>query len=184
MRYFFRRRVPDFTGVLLIESGARALMETLIPKLRHKLAPSARVDLLTCYPGVPSTFPRFAGQVYRVTDYPGRRSRRRLYRQLDANAYVVAVILCSGEPIMTRWKWMMAFRLPAKILIVNENVDYFWLDYSNWRIALHVALFRAGFTGAGVVSSVARLFLFPFTFVYLLLYTAIVHLRRRKASTT
>jgi len=182
MRYFFRRRVPDFSRLLLVESGSRELLEQLLPKLyrRHK---TRRLDLLTCYPGVPAGYDEKAGQVYRVTDYTGSAARGRLYQELSANLYDIGVIVCSGEPIMTKWKWMMAVRLPIKVLIVNENVDYFWFDYSNWRIIRHFFLYRAGLTGAGAVPTIGRLLLFPFTLLYLVLHTAIVHLRR-KARTT
>jgi hypothetical protein len=179
MRYFFRRRVPEFSRVLLIESGSREILEPLLGRLYNN-HPGMKADLITCYAGVPSTFEPAKGEVYRVTDYAGNDLRRRLYGQLTANAYTIAVILCSGEPIMTKWKWMLAARLPVKVLVVNENADYFWLDYSNWRIIRHFVLYRAGLTGAGAVSTIARLLLFPFTLVYLLIYTAIVHLRRRR----
>ena len=42
-------------------------------------------------------------------------------------------ILCSGEPIMTKWKWWLAAKVPAKIFIINENADYFWLDRARLR---------------------------------------------------
>jgi hypothetical protein len=178
MRYFFRRRVPDFARTLLIESGSRHIAENLLPKLYER--PSLqKLDLLTCYAGLPREFRPQRGSVYRVTDYPGRRERARLVAELLANRYAIAVILCSGEPIMTKWKWLLAARLPVKILVVNENADYFWLDYSNWRIIRHFILFRAGLSGAGALATLGRLLVFPFTVGYLLLYTAIIHLRRK-----
>jgi hypothetical protein len=178
MRYFLRRRVPEFSRVLLIESGSREILEELLPRLYNN-HPGMKADLITCYAGVPAGFDSSTGTVYRVTDYAGRDSRRQLYDKLSAKAYTIAIILCSGEPIMTKWKWMLGARLPVKVLVVNENVDYFWLDYSNWRTIRHFVLYRGGLTGAGAVSTIARLLLFPFTLFYLLLYTAIVHLRRK-----
>lgn len=80
---------------------------------------------------------------------------------------------------MTKWKWVIAARLPAKVFVLNENGDYFWLDYSQWRVIRHFVLFRAGLSGAGAVRTLARLALFPFTILYLLLYAAAVHLRRK-----
>ena len=29
---------------------------------------------------------------------------------------------------MAKWKWALALRLPAKVFVINENGDYFWLD--------------------------------------------------------
>jgi len=37
---------------------------------------------------------------------------------------------------MTKWKWWLAAHLRAKVCILNENGDYFYLDYSNWRTVL------------------------------------------------
>jgi hypothetical protein len=103
---------------------------------------------------------------------------RRLFAELSARRYAVMGIICSGEPILAKWKWVLAARLPAKVIVINENGDYFWFDYSNWRIIGYFALLRAGLAGPGAVRGVARLALFPFTLLYLLLYAAAVHLRR------
>src|ERR1700719_3453337 len=43
----------------------------------------------------------------------------------------------------------------------------------------HFVLFRAGLTGTGAVRALARLVLFPFTLLYLILYAATIHLRRK-----
>jgi hypothetical protein len=80
---------------------------------------------------------------------------------------------------MTKWKWVIAARLPAKFFILNENGDYFWLDYGHWALIRHFALYRAGLAGAGAVRTLARLALFPFTLLFLLCYAAAVHLTRR-----
>lgn len=179
MRYFFRRRIPRFTRVLLVESGARHLFEKYLPGLYDSHAGDMIADVVTCYADHPAAFRTDTGAVYQVNDYAGRAGRRRLYRRLAANNYTVAIVICSGEPIMTKWKWMLAARLPVKVLVVNENCDYFWLDWGHWRIIRHFILFRAGLSGAGAVRTLGRFILFPFTLAYLLFYTAIVHLRRK-----
>ena len=79
---------------------------------------------------------------------------------------------------MTKWKWAIATRLPAKVFLVNENGDYFWLDRGHWRSIRSFVLFRAGLTGSSAVRTLARLLLFPFTLAYLLLYASTVHMRR------
>ncbi len=134
------------------------------------------IDLVTCFAGVPEGF---RGTVYRVSDYAGPIGRKRLYRELAARRYPILGIICAGEPIMTKWKWMLAARLPAKIFVFNENADYFWVDRTNWRMIVHFGLFRAGLTGAAAIPTIARLALFPLTLAYLLLYAGVVHLRRR-----
>ena len=176
MRYFLRRRIPDFDRVLLIESGSRYLLEGLIPGIRkHHHKTLRRLDLLTCFSGTPEAYDVQPGEVFRVTDYPNRTARKQLYRTLAANNYSIVVVICSGEPIMTKWKWALALRLRAKVLILNENGDYFWLDRGNWRTVAHFAAFRSGLTETGAVLTLLRVALLPLSILYLLLYAATVH---------
>ncbi len=177
MRFFFSRHTPTFTRVLLVESGSRSLLDNLIPGLYQLYGDDLVIDLLTCYPGAPAGF-RPTGAVYRVTDFPHSAGRKLLYRTLAGNRYSILGIVCSAEPILARWKWLLAFLLPAKVFVLNENGDYFWLDYAHWPTIRHFVLFRAGLAGAGAVPTLARLFLFPFTLLYLLLWAAAVHLAR------
>ena len=157
-----------------MESGSRHLIERVLPPLRNTYGESLPIDLVTCYSGEPPGIQT----VHRVSDYRGRDARRLLYRHLAAAGYSIMGIVCSDEPIMTKWKWALAARLPVKVFVINENGDYFWLDRRNWRALRHFMLFRAGFAGSGAVRSLGRLFAFPFTLLYLLLYASTVHIRR------
>jgi len=177
MRYFFRRSFPPFSRVLLIESGSRHLFENLLPTL-YEAHPGMTADLVTCYAGAPKNFRPEQGTVYRVNDYPDSRSRPRLYKELAANRYNILGVICSAEPIMTKWKWVLAARLPGKVFVLNENGDYFWLDRGHLSNIRYFILFRAGLTGAGAVRTLARVVLFPFSLLYLILYAATIHLRR------
>ena len=181
MRYFFTKRQPEASRILLIESGSRHLLEGLIPGIRETYGREIFVDLVTCYPGLPEGFDPARTTIYRVTEYRGRAGRGRLYRELKANRYSILGMLCSAEPIMTKWKWSLAARLPAKVFILNENSDYFWLDYGHWPVIRHFAMYRAGLAGAGAVRTLFRLALFPFTLLFLLCYAAAAHLMRRPA---
>jgi hypothetical protein len=177
MRYFLRKSVPPFSRVLLIESGSRALIENLLPVL-YQNHPDMICDLVTCYAGAPKTFRSEQGTIYRVTDYPAGPARQRFYKDLRANGYAILGIICSAEPIMTKWKWMLAARLPSKTFVLNENGDYFWLDRGHLASIRYFVLFRAGLTGSGAVRTLARVVLFPFSLLYLILYALMVHLRR------
>jgi hypothetical protein len=131
----------------------------------------------TCYGGEPAGLAAHNGpecrfRVFHITDFAGREGRASLGRQLRAEKYELAALICSNEPIMTKWKWWVAFQLPVKVLIVNENADYFWFDYTNSKTIWHFIMFRAGMSGADAVSTLARLALFPFTLLCLLLYAA------------
>jgi hypothetical protein len=152
------------------------LFDDLIAGLYETYGEQLEIDLVTCYAGVPQGF---RGKVFRVTDYPGRVARKRLYAELAAEQYPIAGIICSGEPIMTKWKWALAAKLPAKYFVLNENGDYFWIDWGHWRMMVNFALYRAGMTGAAAIPTIGRLLFFPVTLTYLLIYAAFVHVRRK-----
>jgi hypothetical protein len=176
LRYFFSRRIPPFTRVLLVESGSRSVSERLIPRLAQINPGQMELDLVTCYPGGPAGF---HGRIYRVTDYTGPAGRKGLYRELASREYGLTGILCSGDPIMTKWKWMLVARLPSKIFVVNENADFFWLDRGHWRNALRMAKTRTGITGTAGIPALAQWLFFPVTLVYLLLFAGAVHIKRK-----
>jgi hypothetical protein len=178
VRYLLSGRLPDATAILLVESGSRGLMEKVIPGLRRAWGPDIFIDLVTCYSGLPHGFESPNTRVYRVTDYRGSQGRSRLYRKLAANRYGLVGIVCSGEPVMLKWKWALAMRLPAKVFIINENGDYFWVDRHHLDPIRQTVLLRAGLAGAGAVRTLAQVFSFPFTLTYLLLYAAAVQTRR------
>ena len=178
MRYFLTRSLPETTRILLVESGSRDLLEDLVPGIRQTYGPAMQVDLVTCYAGLPRGLTPETTRVYRITEYRGRERRARLFRELRANRYSVMGMICSDEPVMTKWKWALALRLPVKVFALNENGDTFWLDRGHWAAIRHFVLFRAGLAGAGAARTLARFFLFPFTLGYLLLYATTVHFRR------
>lgn len=179
IRGFLRRSVPNpFRRVLLVESGSRDLLEGLIPGI-YKNHKGVQVDLVTCYADQPRAL-REGARVYRVTDYGGAAGRDRLLSDVSGVGYDVVGIICSAEPIMTKWKWWLAWKLdgPAKTFALNENGDYFWIDRTHWDIVLHFVLFRLGMTGAGAPAALVRLFFLPLSAAGLVLFAAWVHLRR------
>jgi hypothetical protein len=177
MRYFFSRRIPHADAILLIESGSRSLLEAVGPGLRQTWGEDVAIDLVTCYARLPEGFPENT-RVYRTTDYRGRAGRGRLYRELAKNRYGLVGMICSGEPILMKWKWAIALRLPAKLFLINENGDYFWFDRGHLDLLRQIVLLRSGLADAGAVRTLARLVSFPFTLTYLLLYATTVHARR------
>jgi hypothetical protein len=87
-------------------------------------------------------------------------------------------VICSGEVVMNKWKWALALRIPAKIFIINENGDYFWLDRLHMATLRQFVLYRSGLAGSGAVRTLVRLISLPFAFLYLLLYATAAHTRR------
>jgi hypothetical protein len=177
MKYVLSRAEPQGTRILLIESGSRSLMETTVPLLLDTWAGEYHLDLVTCYGGIPDGFPTDTS-VFRVHDYSTPERRKDLIRELRSRDYAYTGLICSAEPIMTKWKWLLALRVPAKVFIINENGDYFWLNRENFAVVREFALVRAGLSGAGAARTLARLGAFPFAVFYLLLYALTVHTRR------
>jgi hypothetical protein len=175
VKYFFSKRGPKLDRIVIVESGPREVLEKLLPYL-YPHCP--RIDLVTCFGGAPQSFLADRGEVIPIHDYHGKDGRARLYAELRSRNYAAIGILCADLPIMTKWKWALAAQVPAKLFIVNENGDFFWADYTQWRIIVHFVLFRAGLTGAEAVPTLTRLALFPFTLLFLLAYAAFVHGRR------
>jgi len=178
VRYFLTGRCPKVTSILLIESGSRGLIEGVIGGLRQTWGDSVSIDLVTCYSTLPKGFEPHNTRVYRVGDYRGRAARSRLVAELRGNGYGLLGVICSGEVVMAKWKWMLALRIPAKIFIINENGDYFWLDRLHLNSVTQFVLFRSGLAGAGAVRTLVRLISFPFALLYLLAYATTAHARR------
>jgi hypothetical protein len=176
VKHFFNKRGPKLDRMVLVESGPREIFEKLLPSL-YPHCPV--IDLVTCYSGAPPTFQHNRGDVFQVSDYHGKDGRARLYTELRSRNYSAIGIICADLPIMTKWKWALTANIPAKLFVVNENGDFFWADYSNWRIIVHFVLFRAGLTGADAVPTLTRLAMFPFTLAFLLAYAGVAHARRR-----
>lgn len=176
LKRFLSARIPPLNNLILVESGDRAVLEKLLPSL-YTHCPY--IDVVTCFAGPPVHFVAERGRIYNIAEYGGREGRKRLYAELWAKHYSAVGIVCADQPIMTKWKWAIASSLPGKLFIVNENVDYFWVDRENWKTVGRFALFRAGLSGADAVRTLTQLAVFPFTVLYLMLYTAWVHARRR-----
>jgi hypothetical protein len=177
MRLFLRPSGVAMDSVLFIESGSRALAERFLTHL-YTSHPAQRVDVLTCYEGAPSSFDPSRGTVISIHSASGFSGRRQLITALARNGYSVVSILCSGEPIMTRWKWALALRVPAKLLVVNENVDYFWFDRGNFGSMRAMVKHRFGMHTVSSPQLAISALLFPFIFLYLLAYAGWIHTRR------
>ncbi|MDQ6666230.1 MAG: hypothetical protein M3Z23_17770 [Acidobacteriota bacterium] len=178
MRYLLTRSQPVVSRILLIESGSRSILEDIIPGIRQTWGDSTPIDLVTCFAGLPEGLNPDTTAVFRVADFTGPDGPKRLHRELAAQSYSVLGMICAAEPIMTKWKWYIALRLPAKAFVVNENCDYFWIDHAHAATVRNFMLYRMGLGGAGAVRTIARLLLFPLTLCFLVLYASVVHLRR------
>lgn len=175
IKRFLTQRVPPLHRAVVVESGDRCIVERFLP---HFYEHCPQIDIVTCFAGQPSGFDPARGRIYDIADYQGREGRKRLYRELWDNQYSVVGIICAAQPIMTKWKWAIAAQLPGKLFIVNENVDYFWVDRGNWRAVRRLVLYRAGLSGADAVRTITQLLVFPFTVLFLLLWAGWAHTKR------
>jgi len=175
MRYFFRRRIPEPERVLLVESGSRAILEKAYARMRA-LFPEARFDLCTCYAGEPA--PGGFQRVFRVTDAPDTLGKLKMALAMRRARPPIAALLFTGEPILGPWKLLLALLLPSKLLVVNENGDFFWLDWSNRATMSQFLAARAGVDGSEVFRIACRVLLFPFIVLFLAVNTLVAYLGR------
>ncbi len=164
MRYFFRSRIPEPHRVLLVESGSRWILEKAYARMRA-IFPQARFDLCTCFPGAPA--PGGFERVFRVTEAPGLVSKWRLALAMRRSRPPIAALLFTREEILLRWKVLLLFLLPSKLLVVNENGDFFWLDWSNREVLRQFLGARAGLDGLELFRAAVRVLLWPFVFLFL-----------------
>ena len=177
MRFVFSQRMPPGTRILLIESGPRSILESIIDHLHAGWGEGMPIDLVTCYAGLPAGLDKNSN-VFHVADYTTPDQRRALLRELRNSDYAYAGMICADDPVMNKWKWWLAARVPAKFFVINENGDYFWLNRKNAKAIRGFALYRMGLSGAGALRTFGRLLAFPFAVLYLLLYAGMAHLRR------
>jgi hypothetical protein len=175
MRYLLSRRIPDLRRILLIESGPRPVIERVIPFFRDSFAPGVPLDVLTCYSGDPEGLPP-GSETFRVG--PGE-SRKKLLKTLKIRRHSHVGIICTGSSVLSKWKWAAATVLPAKVFVINQNGDFFWLDWGHRRTLWQLWRSRSGPAHPPGPDLVLRVLAAPFTLLYLLLYAGFIHLRRK-----
>lgn len=185
--FLLSRWTPKLERVLVIESGARDAAEQFLARL-YKEEPARLVDLLTCYGSPPAAFDSTRGKIFYTQKAQNGGARRELFRAFRASRYTAVCMLCTGDDIMTKWKWSAAARVPAKVLIVNENADTFWLDRGHLRELRGMAHDRIGSAWLIPLRIAFQVAAFPFTVSILLGFAALAHgrrfwyLHRRKAA--
>jgi hypothetical protein len=177
LRRFWSLATPPLRRILLIESGSREHSDNWLRWLQTA-NPHACVDLLTCFDGSPAHLAP-GGAVFQTQDYITKQARTELIEEFRRNRYDVIAVLCTGEPVMTKWKWYVAAAVPAKVLIVNENTDFFWLHRNQWATIGKFASARLGLSGAGAARMPLQLLALPFSLAYVTAATLYFHLRRR-----
>src|SRR5690606_2237576 len=114
-------------------------------------------------------------------DVSGSRTvseRIALLRRIRRGGYSVAGVLSSGESTMALWKSAALVVVPAKFLVFNENVDFFWVDRAHWTNGVALLQQRSGLGGESTVRAIAWFAALPFAALFLLCYAAWVHIAR------
>ncbi len=176
MKYFFRRKIPTARDILLMESGSREVARQALESIR-KIFPHARYHLCTCQPDPP---PAMFSNVFRVTDYPTGWKKLGLLLYFWRQGWEVLVILCTGEPLLWRWKMLALVILPAKVMIVNENADFFWLDWGNQGNLRRLLGIRWGVNLEEFFYTLLRALAFPLTLLILLFTAGFLYMRRAR----
>jgi hypothetical protein len=174
MRYFFRRKIPAASDILMIESGSPEVARRALERIRN-LFPGARYHLCTCQADAPNAS---YTSVYRAADYPTAWKKLGLLSSFCRRGWNILVILCTGEPILLRWKIMALAMLPSKVLIVNEHADFFWLDWENRRTLRKLASIRWGVNLEEFFATLLRAIVFPITLLILLVTAGLLYSRR------
>ncbi len=174
LRYFLSTRTPLVTRILLIESGSRELGEQAIKCLRGAFGTAVPVDVLGCRPS-----PTMGADNYiNVSEAHSISGQLAILGRLRKGGYSVAGVLSSGDPTMALWKWAAVLTVPAKFLVLNENVDFFWVDRAHWSNAAALLRQRSGLGGESTVRAMAFFAALPFAAIFLLSYAAWVHAGR------
>jgi hypothetical protein len=174
MKYFFRRRIPKAGDILLMESGSPEVARRALEGIRN-LFPGASFHLCTFRPDPP--LPIYSS-VFRVTDYPTGWKKLGLLFSFRRQGWEVLVILCTGEQILWRWKMLAMALLPAKVLVVNEHADFFWLEWDNLRTVRQLLGIRWGVNLEEFFYNLLRALIFPLTFLFLISTAGFLYLRR------
>lgn len=170
------RWTPKLRRVLVIESGSRTAASKFLTEV-YGLTENERVDVLTCYRAAPETFDTSRGQVFFTHD-ARNGARGELFKILSQSGYSAVCMLCTGDRIMTKWKWAAAARIPAKVMIVNENADSFWLDRGHLRDLRNLLIERSGMKEMTPLRTLAHAIAFPFTLAIVVSFAGYMKSRR------
>jgi hypothetical protein len=173
---FLSRFTPPLLRILIVESGPRETTEKLLHYF-YEVPKSQQVDVLTCYGSSPKTFDAERGTCYSIHDPAFQGNRSGLIRHLGQTKYSAVAALCTGSAVMNKWKWAIAARIPAKVLIVNEHAGFYSLDLGHLK-NIGNTLSEHFLPEASTLGVIGELLIAPFTISYLFLYAALIHLRR------
>jgi hypothetical protein len=171
-------REGSFDQIFIVESCPRELTNRFLQHI-YGVQRSRRADLLTCYVDAPAEFDPARGKILSVHEPEIAQNRRRFIAGLNTSPYTLVVVFCAGSPVLQKWKWAITLCTRAKVLIVNEDGDFFFLDWANRRQAYRLFLQRiSGRRGRVNFRTWTEALLVPFTLAFLISYAAVAEIRR------
>ncbi len=150
-------------------------MEKAYARMRS-IFPQARFDLCTCFPGLPAD--GSFDTVFRVTDAGDALSKGRMVLAMRHARPSIAALVFSGEAILLPWKLLLMLLLPSKLLVVNENGDFFWLDWSNRAVLREFLRVRFGVDGLELLRACYRALILPLSVLFLAVLALFSYLGR------
>jgi hypothetical protein len=70
------------------------------------------------------------------------------------------------------------FLFPSKVLIANENADFFWLDWAHRRNVRQFLAVRVGVNRDEIAATILSAVVFPFTLLFLIMTALYLYCRR------
>lgn len=144
----------------------------------REVFPGARYDLCTCFPGLPRLPAGEFENVYRVSEAAGAFNKLRMILAVRRSRPSIVGAIFSAEPIMAPWRLALLAALPAKVVVINENGDFFWLDWANRRTLRQFLRTRAGLDASGLLQGAYKAVVFPFVVAFLALTAVGLYARR------
>lgn len=175
MRGLFSKAYPSFDRVLLVESGTREITEKVLHRF-YEIENIGRLDVLTCYSGVPRSFDTARGVIYSIHT-EAAQSHLRFIRTVLATPYTAVAILSTDSGVLARWKWAVALLTKANVVMIHQEGSFHCAGF--WRrIARLISPKPMRIWITDQLRLAAEVLLMPFTISYLLLFAAAVHARR------
>lgn len=167
----------SFDQILVVESCPRELTERFLRHVYDEQR-SRRVDLVSCYAGAPRAFDSARGAIFSIHQPEIAASRGKFISGLNSSPYTLVAIFCAGTPVLNKWKWAIALRTRAKVLIVNERADFFCFDLAGRNAAVRLLAERVSLPVSIDVRAIAKALLVPLTIAFLLCYAGRAHMWR------
>lgn len=178
MRSLFAAHIGSPRRILLIESAPREAAEQALLNMYRK-PETQLVDVLSCYSEPPKGFDAHRGSAYFVHSNEAVSNRWGFIRSLSAAPYDTIAMVSAGSSVMRNWKWAIALRSSARLLLIDEFGESMPLSIREGGSFWRILVYRSNLASAATLFLAAvRLGMLPLIMAYLVAYGAVAHVRR------